>query len=112
MTPRPQADDPTYRGSGKLVGKAAMISGGDSGIGRAVAIAFAREGADLAISYLDEHKDAEETAHLIAQEGRRSVLLPGDVGHTITAAIPPPRATRRVPNPLPDRTDFRNDMTP
>src|SRR5689334_20717161 len=61
MKPRPQADDASYRGSGKLDGKIALITGGDSGIGRAVAIAFAKEGADVAIVYLNEHKDAEET---------------------------------------------------
>jgi NAD(P)-dependent dehydrogenase (short-subunit alcohol dehydrogenase family) len=80
MTPRPEADDPQYRGSGKLRGRVALITGGDSGIGRAVAIFYAREGADVAISYLDEHSDAEETRRLVEKEGRRCILIPGDVG--------------------------------
>jgi NAD(P)-dependent dehydrogenase (short-subunit alcohol dehydrogenase family) len=80
MRPRPRADDPGYRGSGKLHGKVALITGGDSGIGRAVAVAYAREGADVAISYLDEHADAEETKRLVEQEGRRCVMVAGDVG--------------------------------
>ncbi|HYP20454.1 MAG TPA: SDR family oxidoreductase [Chloroflexia bacterium] len=80
MTPRPDADDPEYRGSGKLRGRVALITGGDSGIGRAVAIFYAREGADVAISYLDEHSDAEETRRLVEKEGRRCILIPGDVG--------------------------------
>lgn len=80
MKPRPRADDPGYRGSGKLAGKVALITGGDSGIGRAAAIAFAREGADLAIVYLNEHSDAEETKRLVEKEGRRCLLLAGDVG--------------------------------
>jgi len=61
MTPQPKADDSQYRGSGKLQGKVALITGGDSGIGRAVAIAYAKEGADVAIVYLDEHDDAKQT---------------------------------------------------
>ncbi|HTE21047.1 MAG TPA: SDR family NAD(P)-dependent oxidoreductase, partial [Armatimonadota bacterium] len=69
MDPRPVADDPGHRGSGKLAGKAALITGGDSGIGRAVAIAFAREGADVAVLYLNEHSDAEETKRLVEGEG-------------------------------------------
>jgi NAD(P)-dependent dehydrogenase (short-subunit alcohol dehydrogenase family) len=80
MDPRPKAEDPGYRGSGKLLGRAALITGGDSGIGRAVAIAFAREGADVAIVYLDEHQDAEETKRQVEQEGRRCLAIPGDVG--------------------------------
>jgi NAD(P)-dependent dehydrogenase (short-subunit alcohol dehydrogenase family) len=79
MTPRPVADDPKYKGSDKLKGKAALITGGDSGIGRAVAIFFAKEGADVAISYLNEHEDAEETKRQVEQEGRRCLLIPGDV---------------------------------
>lgn len=80
MTPRPRTEDPGYRGSGKLREKIAMITGGDSGIGRAVAIAFAREGADVAILYLNEHNDAEETKRLVEQEGHRCVTIAGDVG--------------------------------
>jgi NAD(P)-dependent dehydrogenase (short-subunit alcohol dehydrogenase family) len=80
MTPRPRAEDPSYRGSGKLAGKVALITGGDSGIGRAVAIAYATEGADVAVGYLDEHQDAEETRRLVEEKGRRCLLLAGDVG--------------------------------
>ncbi|HEX8598811.1 MAG TPA: SDR family oxidoreductase [Chloroflexia bacterium] len=80
MTPRPDADDPEYRGSGKLRTRVALITGGDSGIGRAVAILYAREGADVAISYLDEHSDAEETRRLVEKEGRQCILIPGDIG--------------------------------
>lgn len=70
MAPRPKAEDPGHRGSGKLRERVTMITGGDSGIGRAVAIAFAREGADVAVVYLNEHKDTEETKRLVEQEGR------------------------------------------
>lgn len=80
MTPRPQSERPEHRGSGKLDGKVALVSGGDSGIGRAVAIAFAREGADVAILYLDEKEDAEETRALVEAEGRRCLPFAGDVG--------------------------------
>jgi NAD(P)-dependent dehydrogenase (short-subunit alcohol dehydrogenase family) len=76
---KPQFMAPDYRGSGKLQGMAAIVTGGDSGIGRAVAVLFAREGADVAIVYLDEHDDAEETQRCIEAEGRRCVLIPGDV---------------------------------
>jgi NAD(P)-dependent dehydrogenase (short-subunit alcohol dehydrogenase family) len=81
MTPRPQAEDRNYRGSGKLANKVALITGGDSGIGRAVAIAFAKEGADVAIAYLNEHGDAQETQALVAKEGRRCIAVAGDVGN-------------------------------
>ena len=80
MTPRPQAEDSTYQGSGKLRDKIALITGGDSGIGRAVAIAFAKEGADVAIAYLNEHDDAKETKQKVEQEGRRCVAIAGDIG--------------------------------
>ncbi|MBS0168986.1 MAG: glucose 1-dehydrogenase [Nitrospira sp.] len=80
MTPRPKSEDQKHHGAGKLRGKAAIITGGDSGIGRAVAIAFAREGADVAILYLDEHDDAQDTAKLVEKEGRRAALFAGDVG--------------------------------
>jgi hypothetical protein len=79
MTPRPDHGEESYRGSGRLAGKAAVITGGDSGIGRAVAIAFAREGADVLISYLDEHEDAEDTARYVQKAGRRAVLVDGDL---------------------------------
>ena len=80
MTPRPKAEDPQRRGSGKLEGKVALITGGDSGIGRAVAIAFAKEGADVAINYLEEDRDAKDTRRMVQEHGRKCVLLPGDVG--------------------------------
>ena len=80
MTPRPKADDPGYRGSGKLQDKVALITGGDSGIGRAVAIFYAKEGADVAILYLNEHDDAKETKRLVEEQGRRAVTIAGDIG--------------------------------
>ncbi len=80
MRPRPRAARADSVGSGKLEGKVALITGGDSGIGRAVAIAFAKEGADLAIVYRDEHADARETVRLIERCGRRAIRLAGDVG--------------------------------
>jgi NAD(P)-dependent dehydrogenase (short-subunit alcohol dehydrogenase family) len=80
MTPKPKADDPKYRGSDKLRDKVALITGGDSGIGRAVAIFFAKEGANVAIAYLNEHDDAQETKRLIEQEGRKCITIPGDIG--------------------------------
>ncbi len=80
MTPRPKAKKMEYRAAGKLEGRAAIITGGDSGIGRAVAIDFAKEGADVAIVYLNEHKDAEETKQLIEAEGRSCITISGDIG--------------------------------
>lgn len=79
MTPRPDHGEESYRGSGRLAGKATLITGADSGIGRAVAIAFAREGADVIIAYLDEHEDAEETKRWVEEAGRKAVLAPGDL---------------------------------
>jgi NAD(P)-dependent dehydrogenase (short-subunit alcohol dehydrogenase family) len=80
MVPPPKSENDDHHGVGKLIGRVALITGGDSGIGRAVAIAFAREGADLAISYFDEHKDAEDTQRMVKKEGRRCLTIPGDVG--------------------------------
>lgn len=83
MTPKPQDEGREYKAAGKLKGKAAIVTGGDSGIGRATAIAFAKEGADVAIVYLDEHEDAEDTKKLIEQEGVRCLTIAGDVGDDI-----------------------------
>ncbi|MED1470237.1 SDR family oxidoreductase [Bacillus salipaludis] len=80
MNPRPISIDSNYKSSGKLSGKKAIITGGDSGIGKSVAIYFAKEGADVAIVYLEEHQDAEETKQLIEEEGRRCLLFSGDIG--------------------------------
>ena len=80
MRPQPVFEDRQYRGSSKLDGKAALITGGDSGIGRAAAVYFAKEGADVSVVYFDEHSDAEETKRQVEQEGRRCVLISGDVG--------------------------------
>jgi NAD(P)-dependent dehydrogenase (short-subunit alcohol dehydrogenase family) len=82
LEPRPKYKAPQYRGSGKLEGMAALVTGGDSGIGRAVAVLFAREGADVAIVYLSEDDDAEETRRAVEAEGRRALLIPGDVTHS------------------------------
>jgi NAD(P)-dependent dehydrogenase (short-subunit alcohol dehydrogenase family) len=79
MDPKPDHGEESYQGSGRLAGKKAVITGGDSGIGRAVAIAFAREGADVLISYLNEHEDAQDTAKYVEQAGQKCVLVPGDL---------------------------------
>jgi NAD(P)-dependent dehydrogenase (short-subunit alcohol dehydrogenase family) len=81
MDPKPDHGETSYKGSGKLTGRAAIITGADSGIGRAVAIAFAREGADVLISYLNETDDAEETARWVRDAGRRAVVMPGDISN-------------------------------
>ncbi|MED3723225.1 SDR family oxidoreductase [Geobacillus stearothermophilus] len=80
MNPQPVTIKDTYKGSGKLKNKTAIISGGDSGIGRAVTVHFAKEGADVAIIYLNEHEDADETKRLVEQEGRRCLAIAGDIG--------------------------------
>jgi NAD(P)-dependent dehydrogenase (short-subunit alcohol dehydrogenase family) len=81
MKPVPDHGEQSYKGSGRLRGKRAIITGGDSGIGRAVAIAFAREGADILIAYLNEHEDAQETRRLVEEAGRKAVLVAGDIQH-------------------------------
>lgn len=79
MTPKPDHGEQSYRGSGRLTDKVAVITGADSGIGKAVAIAYAREGADVVISYLNEHEDAEETRHWVEEAGRKALVLSGDL---------------------------------
>jgi NAD(P)-dependent dehydrogenase (short-subunit alcohol dehydrogenase family) len=79
MTPQPRDDMRDYKGSGKLEGRVALVTGGDSGIGRATCVAFAKEGADVAIAYLNEHDDAKRTAELVEAAGRRAITLPCDV---------------------------------
>ena len=79
MSPAPDYGEGSYRGNSRLLGKTAVITGGDSGIGRAVALAFAREGADVVISYLNEEEDARETMRIVGEAGRRAVLIPGDI---------------------------------
>jgi len=78
---KPMYEAPYYKGSGKLQGKVAIITGGDSGIGRAVAVLFAREGADVCIVYLNEHNDAEDTKRLVEKEGQKCIVIPGDVSN-------------------------------
>jgi NAD(P)-dependent dehydrogenase (short-subunit alcohol dehydrogenase family) len=80
MTPKPKSTDSKYRPAGKLEGKVALITGGDSGIGRSVAIFYAKEGADVAIVYLNEEQDAQETKRLVEAEGKRCLTIPGDIG--------------------------------
>jgi NAD(P)-dependent dehydrogenase (short-subunit alcohol dehydrogenase family) len=80
MKPQPDHGEDSYKGANRLTDKKALITGGDSGIGRAVALAFAREGADVAVSYLNEHEDAKETQRLVESAGRKCVLIPGDIG--------------------------------
>jgi len=79
LTPKADHGEQSYRGYGRLEGKVAIITGGDSGIGKAVAIAYAREGADVVVSYLSEQEDAEDTKHWVEEAGRRAVLIPGDI---------------------------------
>ncbi|HEX2100981.1 MAG TPA: SDR family oxidoreductase [Candidatus Synoicihabitans sp.] len=80
MSPRPQVEKPSHRGSGRLAGRVALITGGDSGIGRAIAVAFAKEGANVLITYLNEHDDAKETRRLVEEQGSRCEVEAGDVG--------------------------------
>ena len=80
MTPRPEGEERNYLAAGKLRGRCAVINGGDSGIGRAVAVAFAKEGADVLVTYLEEHNDAHETERLVRETGQRCVLIAGDLG--------------------------------
>ena len=79
MTPKPEYDRESYKGSGKLTDKVALITGGDSGIGRSVAVLYAKEGADVAIVYLSEHQDAEKTKELVEAQGKKCILIPGDI---------------------------------
>ena len=84
MNPAPKFENASYTGSGKLKNKVAIITGGDSGIGRAVAVLFAKEGADVAISFLDEQKDATETRRHVEEQGQKCLLIPGDIGNETT----------------------------
>ncbi len=96
MTPQPDHGEHSYKGSGRLAGRAAIITGADSGIGRAVAIAFAREGADILISYLQEHDDAKQTQYWVEQAGRRAILMPGDVADETYCQLLIERAVREL----------------
>jgi len=82
LRPKPEAEGARYQGCGKLAGRVALVTGGDSGIGRAVSVAFAKEGADVAIVYLSEEKDAQETKQLVEKENRDCILIPGDLGES------------------------------
>lgn len=107
MTPVPDHGETTYTGAVRLIGKATAITGGDSGIGRAVAIAFAREGADVLLPYLDEHEDAESTARLVEEAGSKSVLVPGDLAE--------PAHCRSIMGPcasIINSTSVNSDMPP
>jgi NAD(P)-dependent dehydrogenase (short-subunit alcohol dehydrogenase family) len=96
MTPQADHGETSYKGCDKLVGRVAVITGGDSGIGRAVAIAFAREGADVLISYLDEHEDARDTAKYVEEAGRRCVLVAGDLSDRSHAKTIIPKALEEL----------------
>jgi len=96
MTPKADHGEESYEGSGKLAGKRAVITGGDSGIGRAVAIAFAREGADVLIAYLDEHEDARDTAKYVEDAGRKCVLVAGDLADRAHAKTIVPKALEEL----------------
>lgn len=88
MSAKADHGESSYEGTGRLKGRRALITGADSGIGRAVALAFAREGADVAISYLSEEQDAQETERLVTEAGRKAILLPGDIGeHAVSEAV-------------------------
>ncbi|KTT73911.1 glucose 1-dehydrogenase [Sphingomonas endophytica] len=93
MDPRPDHGEHSYVGHGRLTDRKTIVTGGDSGIGRAVALAFAREGADVAIAYLDEHDDARETQRLVEDAGRQALLIPGDISdpaharHVVTTTV-------------------------
>src|SRR5438105_1171897 len=80
MNPRPDYGEHSYKGANRLENKKALITGGDSGIGRAVALAFAREGADVLLSYLNEDDDAQETLRVVREAGRTAIAVPGDIG--------------------------------
>src|SRR5439155_15302889 len=105
MEPVPDHGEKSYRGSGRLAGKKAIITGADSGIGRAVAIAYAREGADVLIAYLNEHNDAKQTERFVKDAGRKAVLIAGDIQQAnhcrgiVKAAMPEPAMRERASRP-------------
>src|SRR3954469_25885078 len=96
MRPVPDHGEATYRGSGRLTDKKAVITGADSGIGRAIALAYAREGADVAIAYYNEHDDAKETERLVREAGRKAVLLAGDLADPEVCRTSVQRAVREL----------------
>ena len=96
MTPSPAGAMAQYRASNRLARKVAIISGGDLGIGRAVAVGFAKEGAHVAIAYLDEHEDAQETVRLIEATGQRAIAIPGDIGNPDFAGSSSVRRSRHL----------------
>ncbi|HEX4787942.1 MAG TPA: SDR family NAD(P)-dependent oxidoreductase, partial [Actinospica sp.] len=121
MRPEPQDAMADYRGRDPLAGRRALITGGDSGIGRAVAVGFAKEGADIAIAYLQEHEDARRTAELVEAEGRRCVLIPGDLARREQCEAAVERTAEElggldllvnnvaVQRPVPDLTDIPDE---
>jgi len=104
LEPKPDWE-PRYPGSGRLKGKVALITGGDSGIGRAVAALYAREGADIAIIYLCEHDDAAKTREIVEKEGRRAIAIAGDIG-SIFSSTTPASSTRTRTSPTSTKISF------
>ena len=112
MTPAPESFASEYRGSDKLRGKVALITGGDSGIGRAVAVAFAKEGADVAIGYLNENEDAKQTKRAIEQLGRRCLAIAGDIGEESTCKNLVEQTVKEFGQPRHPRQQRRRTASP